>query len=250
MPLTPAVSSGRPAGLLLLAALLLFQSGCRPVREAAPVTPAEPGATPPVSLEVPAGYTRYRVVSAESDVRVLVYRDGPMARLGHNHVVSSRSLQGDILVGDKGQEPRVSLVLPVASLVVDNAERRSEEGEDFQDVVDNAAMSGTRKNMLSEPLLDAARFPAIRLTSRKVEGRGPEYTMTVSIEVKGQTHELRVPVRVEQGPKELQATGAFTVTHKDLGLTPFTVMGGLLSVRDQIKVRFRIVARPPTTDGS
>ena len=241
MPLPSSRSSARSAGLLLLAALLLFQSACRPVREGAPGPSAE---QPPVSQEIPAGYTRYRVVPAESEVRVLVYRDGAMARLGHNHVLRSRDLAGDILIGDQGDEPRVSLVLPVASFSVDETALRAEEGEDFPGAVDEAAISGTKNNMLSEPLLDAAHFSAIRLMSRKVGGTAPDYTMTVAVEVKGQMHDLQVPVRVERGPKELRATGAFTVTHEQLGLTPFTVMGGLLSVKDEIKLRFRIVARP------
>ncbi len=247
MALLSSPLSTRPVGTLLLAVLLFFllllQAGCRPVREGAPGPPAAEAARPPVSVEAPTGYTRYRVVSAESVVRVLVYRDGPLARLGHNHVLSSNALQGDILVGDQGQEPRVSLVLPVASFSVDEASLRAEEGEDFPGAVDADAISGTRKNLLSEPLLDAASFPEIRLTSRQVTGSGPDYTLTVAIEVKGQTHDLQVPVRVEPGAKELLATGAFTVTHQQLGLAPFTVMGGLLSVKDEIKLRFRIVAR-------
>ena len=187
MPLLPAQSSGRSATLLLLSALILLQSGCRPVREPAPIPPGEQGAMPAASLEVPAGYTRYRVISAESEVRVLVYRDGPMARLGHNHVLSSRSLQGDVLLGNKGQEPQVSLVLPVASFSVDQTALRAEEGEDFPGAVDADAISGTSKNLLSEPLLDAARFPEIRLKSQKVTGSGPDYIMAVAIEVKGQS---------------------------------------------------------------
>ncbi len=226
-------------GPLLLVVLLVLQAGCRPVREIAP------GATaaPPVTIEVPAGYRRYRVVAAESEVRVLVYRDGPMARLGHNHVLHSQAIQGDIDLGDKGQEPRISLVVPVASFSVDRADLRQEEGEDFPGTVEDNAIAGTRKNLLSEALLDGAQFPEIRLTSRKVAGAAPDYTMTVAVEVKGKTHEITVPVRVEQRENELRATGAFTVTHAALGLTPFTVMGGLLSVRDEIKLRFKIVAR-------
>ena len=227
-------------GLLLLGAVLLLQSGCRPVREVAP------GATaaPPVTTEAPAGYRRYRVVAAESEVRVLVYRDGPMARLGHNHVLRSQALQGDIDLGDQGQEPRISLVVPVASFSVDETKLRAEEGEDFPGVVEDTAIAGTRKNLLSEALLDGAHFPEIRLTSRKLAGISPEYTMTVAVEVKGQTHDLIVPVRVEQRADELRASGAFTASHAQLGLSPFTVMGGLLSVRDEIKLRFKIVARP------
>jgi polyisoprenoid-binding protein YceI len=224
-------------GSLLLAATLVLQTGCRPVREVAP------GATaaPPVTTAAPAGY---RVVAAESEVRVLVYRDGPMARLGHNHVLRSQALQGDIDLGDKGEDPRISLVVPVASFSVDQADLRQEEGVDFPGVVEDTAIAGTRKNLLSEALLDGAHFPEIRLTSRKLTGSAPDYTMTVAVEVKGQTHELMVPVRVEQRADELRATGAFTATHAELGLAPFTVMGGLLSVRDEIKLRFRIVARP------
>ncbi|MEO8223736.1 MAG: YceI family protein [Gammaproteobacteria bacterium] len=240
MPL-PAFHATRPrVGFLLLAALLLLQIGCRPVREVAPI----PTKAPPVATEVPSGYTRYRVVAAASEVRVLVYKDGPMARLGHNHVLSSRSLQGEVFLGGKGQEPRVSLVLPVESFSVDQADLRKEEGEDFPGAVEDDAIAGTRKNMLSDALLNGAHFPAIRLTSRKVAGVAPDYTMTVAIEVKGEVHELQVPVRVEQRPNELRASGKFTVTHAEMGLKPFTVMGGLLSVRDEIRLRFRIVARP------
>ena len=224
----------------LLAALLLLQTGCRPVREVAP------GATaaPPATTEAPAGYRRYRVAAAESEVRVLVYRDGPMARLGHNHVLRSQALQGTIDLGARGQEPRVGLAVPVASFSVDEAGLRREEGDDFPGVVEDTAIAGTRKNLLSEALLDGAHFPEIRLTSRKLTGSAPDYTMTVAVEVKGQTRDLIVPVRVEERPDELRATGAFTATHAELGLTPFTVMGGLLSVRDAIKLRFTIVARP------
>jgi hypothetical protein len=68
--------------------------------------------------------------------------------------------------------------------------------------------------------------------------------MTVTIEVKGLTHDVQVPVRVERGARQLRATGEFTVTHAELGLTPFTVMGGLLSVKDEIRLRFRIAAVP------
>ncbi len=226
--------------LFLIVALVLSQAGCRAVREAPSGAAAQPQATQPV----PAGYTRYRVVAAESEIRALVYRDGPMARLGHNHVLNSRALTGDVLIGKPGEPPRFSLVIPVASFSVDDADLRAEEGEEFPGEVEQDAIAGTRKNLLSEALLDGANFSDIRLTDRKVAGQAPDYTVTVAIEVKGYSHELQVPVFVEQRADELRVTGQFTATHADLGLTPFSVMGGLLSVRDEIRLRFRIVARP------
>lgn len=223
-----------------MASLLLFQAACRPVREAPPPASERPA----ISEPAPAGFIRYRVIPAESEVRALVYRDGPMARLGHNHVLNSRSLTGDVFIGNEGGSPRFSLVLPVASFSVDDPELRAEEGEEFPGAVDQYAIAGTRENLLSEALLYGARFPEIRLTSRAVTGTSPDYAVTVAVEVKGRTNELTVPVLVEQRPDVLLVTGQFTVTHGELGLTPFTVMGGLLSVRDEIRLRFRIVGRP------
>ncbi|MBL8200303.1 MAG: YceI family protein [Chromatiales bacterium] len=226
--------------LLLLAALVLSLAGCRAVRE----TPSGAAAPPQAAQPVPAGFTRYQVVSAESEIRALVYRDGPMARLGHNHVLSSRALHGEILLGGQDEPPRFTLTLPVASFSVDDAALRVEEGEDFPGAVDPDAIAGTRRNLLSTALLDGANFPDIRLTGREVAGQAPGYTVTVAIDVKGRSHEVQVPVLVEQRADGLRVTGQFTATHADLGLTPFSVMGGLLSVRDEIRLRFRIVARP------
>jgi len=229
----------RARPLLFIVVLGLSLVGCRAVREAPPGTPApSPSAQPALQ-----GQVRYQVSAAESEVRVLVYRDGPMARLGHNHVLSSRALQGEILLGGRDEAPRFALALPVASFTVDDAALRAEEGDEFPGVVDAEAIAGTRRNLLSEALLDGARFPEIRLTSRQVTGRSPGYAVTVAVEVKGQVREVVVPVRVELLGSELRVMGEFSLVHADLGLTPFTVMGGLLSVRDELRLRVRLVAR-------
>jgi len=241
MPL-PEIPLPRPrAGLLAVAALLLVALGCQPVREPAPPAPVPDGAGSTQS--VPPGFTRFRIVPAGTEVRALVYRDGPMARLGHNHVVSTRALAGEVLLGEPGTEPRLSLQLPVASLTVDEAGLRAEEGVDFPGPVPDDAIDGTRRNLLGADLLDAERHPVIRLTSGAITGQAPDYAVTVIVEVKGASHELQVPVRVERQGDDLRATGQFTVTHAQLGLTPFSVMGGLLSVRDEIRLKFAILAR-------
>lgn len=240
MPLPRRPGFQRPSTFLIIGAFLLLQVACRPVRELPPEAPQVPATHEPI----PAGYTRFRVIPAESEIRALVYRDGSMARLGHNHVLNSRSLSGDVYMDAQGHDARFTLVLPVASLNVDNPDLRTEEGEEFPGAVAPGAIEGTRRNLLSDALLDAARFPKIRLTSRGVAGAAPDYMVTMAVEVNGRTHELTVPVLVERKPDSLLATGHFTVTHGELGLTPFTVMGGLLSVRDEIRIRFRILARP------
>ena len=51
-------------------------------------------AAPAASLEA----ARYRIDAERSEVLILVYRDGHMAALGHNHVVAVRALSGEVIV--------------------------------------------------------------------------------------------------------------------------------------------------------
>lgn len=232
---------GSQGPLLLLVVLLVGSGGCRPLRDAPPPSPANALAT----LPTPLGYTRYQVVPSESEVRVLVYRDGPMARLGHNHVISSQALEGEIFVGDKTQPVQVSLVLPLASLSVDQPGLRAAEGGEFSGPVTENGIAGTRANMLSERLLSADLFPEIRLTGQAVPDQGTTrtHTLTVVVAVRGELHPLTVPAEVIWMPTGFLATGEFSVTHGQLGLTPYRAIGGLIRVKDEIRIRFRLRAR-------
>jgi hypothetical protein len=83
----------------------------------------------------------YRVDEGQSELRVLVYRAGPLARFGHNHVVVNRALGGAVNLGDGAAEFRLNV--PVAGFVVDDAQARREEGADFVAEVPDEAKSGT-----------------------------------------------------------------------------------------------------------
>ncbi|WP_455384239.1 hypothetical protein, partial [Acidihalobacter prosperus] len=69
----------------LLAAGLL--GGCAGAPTAAPAqTGGTLTAAPPLPRQ---GATAYHVVQADSQLRLRVYRAGPLAALGHNHVIST-----------------------------------------------------------------------------------------------------------------------------------------------------------------
>src|ERR1035441_9801055 len=60
---------------------------------------APPAAAPPAIPAAPVLRERiehYRIDAARSQVLILVFRDGPMAKLGHNHVLSVHGLSGDV----------------------------------------------------------------------------------------------------------------------------------------------------------
>jgi polyisoprenoid-binding protein YceI len=224
------------AGLVLLG-LAACQTSPPPV-ETPPAAPAvtEPGATPMGAREL-------HVIPEESLLQILVYRGGAMARLGHNHVIASHQLGGAVYVTATTTQTRFDIAIPVNDLTVDEPAMREMAGPDFPPNVPESARDGTRKNLLSEALLDGAKYPTIRLRALDVIEAANGYDMGVEITIKDQVRTVRVPVAVERTEGSLTASGELPLKQSELGLKPFSVAMGTLIVLDDMKVRFQITAR-------
>jgi polyisoprenoid-binding protein YceI len=192
----------------------------------------------------------YRINAAETDIHWLIYRAGAFARFGHNHVIAARDLTGRATVApDDLAASRFELEIPVMGLVVDDPALRAGLGEEFASVPSADDVAGTRSNMLGERVLQADRYPSIR-----VSGTGPisspeGQVIDVTIELLGKRVMRRVPTAFTLSGDTLEARGEFTLTHADLGLQPFSVMGGALQVGDKIDFKYRIRAqRAPESD--
>lgn len=217
----------------LLAAQMLALAGCAtslqpPPAPASQAVPAAPGAL-------------YEVTG--SDVTVRVYRDGPLANLGHNHVIGSTGLTGRFILREPLPASSFEIDLPLASLTVDEPARRAAAGADFPGELTEEDREGTRRNMLGPALLAAGKFPVIRVRSLSIAPRGEALEITTRVEIAGAVRVLVVPVEVRREADTLDARGQFTVTHAELGLTPFSVAFGALRVREDINVDFRVLAR-------
>jgi polyisoprenoid-binding protein YceI len=225
-------------GFVFASALLLGLVACQtsppPVETA---SPAGPGV-----FSIPPDATEYRVSGAESGLQILVYRGGPMAKLGHNHVIASRHLDGAVYVTDDPLRTRFDLSFPVSELTVDEAAMREQAGADFANLVPQNAREGTRKNLLSPALLDAAHYPTIRLRALDVLAAGDGYNVGVEVAIKDQVHTVRVPLQLRREAGTLTASGEFPLKQSSLGLTPFTAAMGALAVVDEMRVRFQVVA--------
>ena len=203
---------------------------------------------PPAAVTAPAisaaAAKNYQIDTERSLLQILVYRGGKLAALGHNHVVASHDLTGSMMRADPLAGTRFDIRLPVASLTVDEPELRRQAGEDFQTEVPQSARDGTRRNLLSGAVLDAEHFADIRLRAVDAEDlQNGRFDVGVDVEIKGQIHRLRVPVQLQVSANELSASGELTVLQSDLGLTPFTALLGALTVENQMRVRFRVVAK-------
>ena len=217
-------------------ACALLAAGCR-----APLPAPPPAATPPAA---PAGVVLYAVDSAASRLALRVYRDGPLARFGHNHVIVTRELRGTIQWPPDPARASLLLRFPAASLRVDEPAERAAAGADFAAPVDEEARSGTRGNLLGPRVLDAAHYPDVTLVSERIEGTAAEPRIALRAYVAGHDALLEVPVRLTREAGTLRATGRLELRQTALGLVPFSLMLGALRVADTISVDFDIVARP------
>lgn len=219
-----------------LIALLALPCGCAlPPKAPPPAAPAPPAA-------VPSGpYQRYEIVASSVEVRV--YRDGPMAQLGHNHLITAAGLTGTIDLRNPSGESRFSFELPLASLVVDDPAARAAAGPDFAKEVPQADREATRHNMLGSAVLDALRQPVLRLTAESIQGGPAEFLARVRVGIRGEERILSVPLslRIQNGLISVHAR--FSLHHADLGLTPYAVALGILRVSDEIDIECRLEAR-------
>lgn len=226
--------------LPLLLAALLGLAACRaPPPRPAPPAPAAPAAA--------AGARLYQVDTAHSVITLRVYREGPLAALGHNHIVAVRGLEGSILWHAEPARTSLMLRFPVGAMSVDDPALRAAAGADFAAEVGDAARQGTRTNMLGPRLLDAEHYPEVVLQSERIGGSPAAPLISLRAFVAGHDALIEVPARVVRDATGLHASGDVELKQTTLGLTPFAVMLGALRVADTIGVHFDIVAQPAAT---
>jgi YceI-like domain len=221
----------------------------------APKVQPEHGAAAALTAPAPApGAGVFRIDPSQSEVRLLVYRAGAMARLGHNHVIVNRSLEGWVKFSGNVATAAFALRVPVADFVIDDAGMRGEEGADFSAAVPDDARAGTRHNMLGDALLDAQHFAAITIGSVSVQpagvgvadagtpGGGVPLSATLAVSVAGHSSTLVVPFLLDAAAGRVSGSGSVVVRQSALGLTPFSVMLGALQVQDEMTIKFTLVA--------
>jgi len=231
------------ASCKLLPLALLALGGCPLPRHAPPPAAAALPETPLPHLGRP-----FDVQPAQSLLLILVYRGGTLSSAGHNHVIASHDLSGSVYLPEDPTRSSFELHLPLASLTVDEPQlRAAQPGEDFPPGIPDSAREGTRHNMLSEALLDAARYPQIELRALSVSvpagSAAGEVQVRVQCEVKGQQHALSVPLHYELRGDTLTASADFALRQTQLGLTPFSALLGALQVQDEMRISLRLSAR-------
>lgn len=163
-------------------------------------------------------------------LRILVFRGGTAARLGHNHVLRAADLRVD------WPEAGPVLRFRLDALDIDPPALRAGLGDAFASTVDDEARAGTRANLLKA--LDVASHPEVVVRTLQRRGEGSRQAVEAEITLHGVTRRQWFVAEVEGR----RARGEVVVRQSDFGLQPFTVLGGLLAVQDALVVQFELTA--------
>ena len=231
----PVLCHNRVMKLFRYCLLPLFLVACTAGPPASPpsAAPAADTVTAWYQKAAQAGRKVYRIDASQSLITVTVRRGGALARFGHDHVVASRSIEG-FAAPDAG---RADFHFRLDQMTVDETALRTGAGLNTQPPAD--AIEGTRANMLTR-VLEAERFPVVTLHAERLPGAADVVRLTVTLH--GVTRTQDVPVLVERSGASLAASGELKLKQTDFGVTPMSVMGGAMTVQDQMELKFRIVA--------
>jgi hypothetical protein len=162
--------------------------------------------------------------TAHSTVTVHVFKSGLFRAFADNHVIQAPLSDGSI---DDGASPHVRILVDARRMRVLDPGLSPKDREHVQ----------TR--MLGPEVLDATRFPDIRFQSVSVQHAGLDgWLVRGTVTLHGQTHVVEVKVMAEQG----RYRGSVSLKQTDFGMSPISMAGGTVRVKDDVKVDFDIVA--------
>jgi polyisoprenoid-binding protein YceI len=159
-----------------------------------------------------------------SVVTVRVNKAGLFSAFGHDHEIRA-PIQG----GSLDEEKRA------VEFTIDSRTLR---------VVDPGASEGDRsqiqQTMLGPKVLDCEQFPQIKFHSIAVESSGANrWRVAGELMLHGQTH----AVKVEANGGDGQYRGSTKLRQTEFGITPVSIAGGSIKVKDDIWIEFEIVGK-------
>lgn len=227
----------------LIAVLLALITGCsQPGIE--PTQPPGPTARPadfPAAFYADAaarGQSVLQIDSSHSLVSITVRRAGSLARLGHDHVIASHELQGYVAP----RLGRADLYVALDRLSVDEPALRAKAALDTQPSA--ADIEATRANMLNK-LLQTSLHPFALIQAHASPEADGDVLLALELTLHGVTRSLSVPARIRRTPSEFHISGSLSIDQSSFGITPLSILGGAIQVRDRLELNFEVRAAPP-----
>ena len=105
--------------------------------------------------------------------------------------------------------------------------------------LDEKKRAEVQKTMLGPAVLDSDKYPEIKFHATSAAPAGANsWAVTGDLTLHGQTHPVSLSVRKESG----SYMGSTKLKQTDFGITPVTVAGGTVKVKDELRLDFEIIA--------
>jgi polyisoprenoid-binding protein YceI len=185
----------------------------------------------------------YRVDTDNSRVYIKV---DTATRFGHAHGVQGNLKAGKVTLGGDGE-----LVFDMTSFMADTAAARKRVGLEKK-VTDSDARKVTEA-MRGSGVLDVAQFPTatFRMTSiapldKQAAGEPGNYQLDGRFTLHGTEQKIQITARLEKTATAgvLRMSGSFTIKQTDYGITPYSALGGLAKVADELEISADFVLKP------
>ena len=171
---------------------------------------------------LPSARAQTTIDTEKSIMTVHVFKAGLFSAFGHEHEVRAPIQQGSF----NEATPSVELAVDARKLRVVDKEISEKDRAQVQ------------QDMLGPKVLESEKFPEIRFRSTNVERLGEgKWLVTGDLTLHGQTQSVKVNVEGQNG----HYNGTAELKQKDFGITPITVGGGAVKVKNELKVDFDIV---------
>jgi polyisoprenoid-binding protein YceI len=163
-----------------------------------------------------------------STLTIRVYKTGLFSAFAHDHEINAPIRQGSF------DEEKQTVELNVDARIL----RVVDPGVSASD---RAQIQAT---MLGPKVLDSEKFQEIKFHSTSIERAGEgKWTINGDLTLHGQTHPVKVEVQGENGHYH----GSALLRQKEFGITPVSIAGGSVKVKDEIRVEFDISGKRPNS---
>lgn len=177
----------------------------------------------------------YSLIPSESSFTLFVAKTGLLSGVAHDHNIGVKSFSGRVVVPASGPGAgSLELDVDANSLVI--LDKISDK--------DKNEITGNMNKYVLEP----GKFPKITFRSTSLanftqNGNNASFTLNGDLTLHGATKRIAIPVTLAMDGQRLRATGQYTLRQTDFGITPYSAALGTIKVKNEVIVRFNIVAK-------
>lgn len=218
----------------LWAWVLLLCSACALLPQPRIDPPSVALPDPGLSASLPG--VSYQIVRAQLELHT--FRDGWLSHLAHNHVMQTDAISGAIQLTDPIENSTARLYFRPWDLVLDDPAAREAAGTGFESERTDADIAATRRRMLGPKGFDSNAHPLVTVEVSWLDAS----QVSLVIQLRGERYRFPAAVTWSRTERGIEARSDLQLSHRELGMKPYSAFAGAIAVADPIRIRLQLSA--------